>query len=167
MQWFTLLSTLLGTAIGVASTLISERFRSKEARLQLHQAVRTEAYLSFLQSMNESAGAFRGLALTAAQAPPDQLQESSRQVFKESSLYVTRERIILFAPNSVAAAMNVVFNSLLQMQEAVNLRCDRYSPEFLSCLNKYADSVQMLRSEMRKDVGAEPLRNDVEWAPHG
>ncbi|WP_055702154.1 hypothetical protein [Streptomyces silaceus] len=165
MQWFTFLSTLLGAAIGVSSTLISERFRGRETRLQLERAMRTETYLNFLQAMNESAGALRTLALKAAETSPDQRQEASRKALGDSCLYVMRERVILFAPNSVAVAMNVVFNSLLEMQEVVAGGCDRRSPEFLDCLSAYADSVQTLRTEMRTDVGGEPLRNDIEWAP--
>ncbi|MEU7576658.1 hypothetical protein AB0B50_03520 [Streptomyces sp. NPDC041068] len=167
MQWFTLLSTLLGTTIGVASTLIAERFRSRDARRQHRETARVEIYLGFLQAMNESAEALRSLASRVDRLTPEELEESNRQVFQGSRLYVMRERVILFAPNSVAAAMNEVFNSLLTMREATAQRRGRHSPEFLARIGEYADAVQILRVEMRRDIGAAPLQDDIDWAPRG
>ncbi|MDR6977629.1 hypothetical protein J2X68_004348 [Streptomyces sp. 3330] len=58
---------------------------------------------------------------------------------------------------------NDLFITLRSKRNAVAAGHDAHSPEYMQASNSYAEALQTLRSEIRRDLGRGPLRRRVEY----
>ncbi|MFE4756203.1 hypothetical protein ACFRIB_39305 [Streptomyces mirabilis] len=163
MEWFTLVATLLGAAVGVAGTLFIERVRAREAERRARGTARAEAYVNFLVAVHTASGNMRSLALEIATVPEGERHPRARAAFRQGGLYEARERVVLFSPEPIAHAADALFNSLRSLRDVVADGGSVDDPAYVAKVESYAEALIQARTLMRVDVGELPLRREMTW----
>ena len=160
MEWMTLISTLSGAVLGVASALVVDAVRVRRDRSARLLDARRVAYVQFLVALTETDAAIQLLALNNTTPIAHGL---AQETFRSKSLLARRYEIGLVGPASVATAAEVAYQRLRAVAVAiattpVTVSVVRGSladnPEWEALHRPYADAIAELRAVMKRDMAA-------------
>ncbi|MFF4270895.1 hypothetical protein [Streptomyces sp. NPDC001536] len=161
MSWFTMISTLLGTALGITSTLFTERIRARDVVKRERAIVVMDAYVAFITAMHHAKGNIRTVALEIERIDESERGAKARQAFRGSGVYETLERLILLAPEGVVHAANSLFLILRDHRYIVANGNNPNSELYRQNSARYAEALHNLRSLVREDIGLESFNQNV------
>ncbi|MGW8985158.1 hypothetical protein ACWGQ9_21135 [Streptomyces parvus] len=155
MQWTTVVSTLIGAAIGIASTLLVDASRARRDEERHWKDYRRQVYSDFLAVLSTTAQALRTAALSTVDG--SERESAIREAYQASEVESARERVRLSAPPSVVDASTEVIRSLEVLRDhlADGLALD--SPEHGTLHWAYWATLHELRQSTRKDLGLEVM----------
>jgi len=150
MDWTTLAATALGAFVGVGSTLLADRVRwrrdradrTRQDRRQIYVTVLTRYRLAY-EDMREAALAGDGRERAAA----------VRRAFRSSGCDEARESALLCAPQEMADALEAVYATLRDLQDAFATGDPPLdSPAMQERRLKHAEAVWAARAAIRADL---------------
>ncbi|MDX3228314.1 hypothetical protein [Streptomyces sp. ME19-01-6] len=162
MDWITPVSTLIGTMVGVGSTLLGETVRAKRDRGHQRYELRRQLYARYLEALTNTDSELQLLAIRR-QTPVD--EADLRAAWRSHSLLSLNYEIALVAPPPVADAADTAYRSLRAMRNVLGAaEVTIGSPgapednapgtaEWRGVHRAYIDAMTALRSAMRADIG--------------
>ncbi|MEU9233487.1 hypothetical protein [Streptomyces subrutilus] len=156
MDWTAPLSTLIGAAIGIASTLFADRARANRDDERQWNEHRREIYADFLAAISTAAEAMRTAALAGISS--SDLEAGVREGYRASDVESARERVRLAAPPFVVEASTELILSLEQLRDRLATGLGPDSPEHGPVHWAYWAKLHDLRQAMRKDMGLEEMK---------
>jgi hypothetical protein len=158
MEWMTLISTLSGAVLGVASALVVDAVRVRRDRSARLLDARRVAYVHLLVALTETDAAIQLLALNNTTPIP---HSTVQETFRSKSLLARRYEIGLVGPASVATAAEAAYQRLRAVAVAIAttpvavsvIRDGRPdNPEWNTLHQPYADAIAELRTVMKRDM---------------
>ncbi|MFJ3900307.1 hypothetical protein [Streptomyces sp. NPDC090025] len=151
-----LLSTLVGAAIGIVTTLVADRNRWRREDSKDALRLRMEVYTQYTTAVKVLGETLQALARREHESD-DERALALREAFRESGIAVASERMWLIAPEPVVKASNGVFHCLRRI-------CDGYAdgtvvggPEDRERWEERGIEAARMRKLMREDLGVGPL----------
>ncbi|MER5745667.1 hypothetical protein ABT097_20640 [Streptomyces sp. NPDC002225] len=151
MEWTALIATAVGAAIGVGSTLVTDRATWRRGtREQDREALRTAA-ARFLEALTEARDTISD-ASGSAHLPPDERAQLARAAFTAHSLYSKQYQLELLAPSEVAESARDATHQLLRYRDAVAAGHLRDAPECAGARRAFREARQRLMAAMRSSL---------------
>jgi hypothetical protein len=152
MYWASLLSTLVGAAIGLAATFIAARMRWTRDKTDREARDRRQLYAEYLAAVATTRNRLRMAARTADE-PLVERAEQARTAFAEGRAYELRYQVALIAPKEVADASTAVVRALRELRDAIEAGVLRGEPNYVTLRESFDDRYESLIRHMREDVG--------------
>ena len=155
MDWLPLISTLLGAFIGVGSTLVVDRVRWRRDQERQGRETRRTVYVEFLGALHTARESF--WLLSRGVIPPGKsLEDAAREVLHISQVWITGERLLITAPQTVIDVVDIVTKELRRLRDVVGAGHTNESPEFHQAESTYVDALINLRATIRNDLDIRP-----------
>jgi hypothetical protein len=160
MDWSLMVSTFLGAVIGVGSTLLADRARSRrDADAKDLDALRA-LYTEFLGTLNRTSEALFSVAAGRV-AKGTSRDAAAHEAFQRFEVYTVRERLIATGTESVILAGDVAFHRLRDLRDTVADGSGLGSERHSALLDLYGDALRSLRDGVRVDLKKEPLKEHI------
>lgn len=152
MDWLAQVNTLIGAAIGIGATLLTERVRARREgereRAQVHQRL----YSDYLMALSRALEALREVQ---HHEPAASLPGAARLALKESDSYPLRYQLSVIAPATVVARSEDVYRQLRGLRDMVARGETAESAVFRAARSQYGHAFYLLRQSMRTDLTAD------------
>jgi hypothetical protein len=155
MSWLTLLSTALGAAIGIVSTLVADRARFRRELIKVDRDARRQLYAEFLTADAAAHDTMRLQAFTAHGSGERRL--AVHEAFSNSQLYSTRYRMTVLAPASVVRDSEDTFRRLRRIRRVLSEGHGVESDTYIALHQEHEAALRSLRNSMREDLGTGAL----------
>ncbi|MFD7388027.1 hypothetical protein ACFV46_06135 [Streptomyces sp. NPDC059852] len=150
MDWTTLAATALGAFVGVGSTLLADRVRRHHDRADRTRQERRQIYVTVLTKYRLAYEDMREAALTR---DGRERATAVRQAFRSSGCDEARESALLCAPREMADALEAVYATLRDLQDAFATGDPPLdSPAMQERRLKHAEAVWAARAAIRGDL---------------
>ncbi|MEU8034837.1 hypothetical protein AB0C13_41080 [Streptomyces sp. NPDC049099] len=106
-----LVSTLVGAAIGVGSTMLADRTRWVRDRRERIELAQQQLRADFIAAVARSADIVWNVA-NQDQPPTEDGNRCAREAFREADLYTWRYRIALSSPPEIVAGCEALLDAL-------------------------------------------------------
>ncbi|MYX07325.1 hypothetical protein GTW98_10965 [Streptomyces sp. SID8375] len=153
MGWGSLLSTVLGAAIGVLSTLAADRARAKRSREDSDQNIRRELYADYLAALARTRNHLR-LAARSRDTPLEDRARKAMEAFQEGNAYELRYQVALVAPATVVDASTTAFRALRDLRDLIEDGATHTERNYLELRDHWEDRFAELRTEMKRDLNS-------------
>lgn len=110
MSWIPVVATVVGAVVGLGSGLLIDHVRSRRDNTAKWLTVRRETYASYLSALHEANEAMRAVSL-GEHAQDLTRMAAARAAFRAARVTMTREQVILLAPEPVIIAADAAFRS--------------------------------------------------------
>jgi hypothetical protein len=155
MDWLPLASTLLGALIGVGSTLAVDRAKWRRDQERQARETRRTVYVEFLGALNTARESL--WTLSRGIIPPGKRREdATREVLHESEVWITGERLLITAPQTVIDVADTATKELRHLRDVVSAGYTTESPELRQAESTYVDALMNLRATIRNDLDVPP-----------
>jgi hypothetical protein len=146
--WVTLISTLLGVALGFGSTLLVDRARSGRDDAKERQQIRRAAYVDFLTNISK---AFEDLWALARREllTEEPIDSAARKIIRTGGIYESRNLISIIAPAPVVSAANEAVKALHAFRNVVGSGASMDSPEYIKASEEFRASLRNTRQTLR------------------
>ncbi|MFD0448694.1 hypothetical protein ACFQ10_50235 [Streptomyces indonesiensis] len=153
MEWTTLIATLLGAIIAMASTLLIEvRKDRREAQGEWRRSKR-ELYAGYLATLAQVRSELQLLILDR-DMPDDERPVAARRAF--ARCYDLRYQVEILAPRSVVDPALTYFRAVRRLRDAAGASLGRQEVEREDPFNVIG-TLEAVREAMRKDMGTDAL----------
>lgn len=88
--------------------------------------------------------------------PGKSLEDAAREVLPQSGLWMTGERLLIAAPQTVIDVVDITTNKLRHLRDVVGAGYADESTEYRQAESTYVDAVVNLRAAIRSDLDAQP-----------
>jgi len=151
VDWIPVVTTLLGTVVGVGSTLVVDRVRSSREQRQRWDDLRRQSYVQFLVATNHTHQALCAVALgiSSSEAPK---AARAREAFVSNGIYAACEQVVIVAPEPIRIAANVAFDLLKRYRDLIENGHDTDNSANRALLDQYRQSRDSLRELMHEDL---------------
>ncbi|MDI2131175.1 hypothetical protein [Yinghuangia seranimata] len=159
MELLTLVGTLSGAVLGIASTMATETFRARRDRRARLDGVRREGYAKYLQALTRTDAAMQAAA--AAHAGPLDA-DVALEAFRSQDLLACRYELVLIASPETGRAAEEAYRRLRDIREAliaahleistVAARDSDRTVAWRSVHRPYVEALEGLREAMRRDI---------------
>ncbi|OPC77841.1 hypothetical protein B4N89_36855 [Embleya scabrispora] len=157
MDWIAPVSALVGTALGVAATLVADRLRWRRETTERQTDLRRQLYAEYLAAVSR----MRGILVDVARDVPPGAADREQRIragFLSPGAYELRHRLAIVAPSDVIAAARATFIALRDIRDCLIAGADATDPTFRALEGAALDDeLHNLRQVMRRDLGAPPL----------
>jgi hypothetical protein len=150
--WSTMLATLAGGTLGLSSSMLIDRTRSRRDRREQWLRIRLEVYVDYLAELSKAYEALWALARGEYEGAGTNVDAAARLILRGAAIFQTRQRLLILASPSVRSAGDVAFNHLMQLRSVVGTGSLADSPEFRSANQAYRASMDALREAMRAEL---------------
>lgn len=154
MDWAPLVSTTLGAVIGIASTLATDRARTRRGRQDTDRAARQQLYGDYLAALARTRNQIRMAARPTA-LPAAERTRRAAEAFHEGNAYELRYQIAVVAPQPVVEASTAAFRALRDLRDHVEAGAHHTSPDYVQARDRWELLLTELRRTMRRDLGRE------------
>ncbi|GCE02258.1 hypothetical protein EHYA_10035 [Embleya hyalina] len=155
----TLVGTLTGAVLGVASTMAAEAFRARRDRRARLDTVRRDGYARYLRALARTDAA---LQEAAARRPGPLGKDEALDAFRSEDLLGRRYEVGLIASPEVGRAADEAYRRLRDIREAmiathletstVATRDDNRTTTWRAVHRPYVTALEELREAMRRDI---------------
>jgi len=152
VEWSTLLATLVGGAVGVSSSFLLDRARSSRDRREQWQQSRLEVYVDYLTELSRAYESLWALARREYETAVDNPDATARLILRASSMFQTRQRLLILASQSVRAAGQNAFDDIMRLRSVVGSGVLAQSEDFKAANGSYRASVEGLRDAIRHEL---------------
>ncbi|MFJ3288899.1 hypothetical protein ACIPMW_26875 [Streptomyces sp. NPDC086669] len=150
MDWTTLAATALGAFVGVGSTLLADRVRWRRDQADRTRQERRQIYVTVLTKYRLAYEDMREAALTGGGR---ERAAAVRQAFRSSGCDEARESALLCAPQAMADALEAVYATLRDLQDAFATGDPPLdSPAMQERRLRHAEAVWSARAAIRGDL---------------
>ncbi|MFJ7019884.1 hypothetical protein ACIQUW_16175 [Streptomyces sp. NPDC101117] len=150
MDWTTLAATALGAFVGVGSTLLADRVRWRRDQADRTRQERRQIYVTVLTKYRLAYKDMREAALTG---DGRERAAAVRQAFRSSGCDEARESALLCAPQAMADALEAVYATLRDLQDAFATGDPPLdSPAMQERRLRHAEAVWSARAAIRGDL---------------
>ncbi|MFE2629426.1 hypothetical protein ACFYZU_24680 [Streptomyces sp. NPDC001651] len=150
MDWTTLAATALGAFVGVGSTLLADRVRWRRDQVDRTRQERRQIYVTVLTKYRLAYEDMREAALTG---DGRERAAAVRQAFRSSGCDEARESALLCAPQAMADALEAVYATLRDLQDAFATGDPPLdSPAMQERRLRHAEAVWSARAAIRGDL---------------
>jgi hypothetical protein len=125
MDWTTPVSTLIGAAVGVGSTLLAETVRARRDRTQQLNHLRRELYARYLAALTGTDGELQLLAVRHGTPVPE---ADLRTAWHAHAVLALNHEVQLIAPDHVADAADRAYRALRARRNLLATPADPASP---------------------------------------
>jgi len=150
MSWIPVLATVLGAVVGLGSGLLIDHVRFRRDNTAKWLSARRETYVSYLSALHEANEAMRVVSL-GEHAQELSRMAAARAAFRGAKVTMTREQVILLAPEHVVIAADEAFLRLRDIRDRIGQGEDL--AEYQPVLDEYARRLHGLRDAIRRDLG--------------
>jgi len=157
VEWFALVSTLVGGLIGIGSALMVERTKWQRQVSQDDLKSRRQLYADFLADLGITRDAIRAIA-RGFHPTAISRRQAAEEAFMAADLYSRRFQVAISAPEPVVAQATATYRALRSMRDVVAERHDQKSPEYATAKAAFEAALSELLTRMRADLGARPWR---------
>jgi hypothetical protein len=119
MEWSTLLATLIGGALGLSSSMLVDRNRSRRDRREQWGRRRLEVYVDYLAELSRAYESLWALARGEYESTSRDAGATARLILRAGAIFQTRQRLLILSSQSVRAAGDVAFGDLMQLRSVV------------------------------------------------
>ncbi|KAB2973422.1 hypothetical protein F8R89_16160 [Streptomyces sp. SS1-1] len=150
MDWTTLAATALGAFVGVGSTLLADRVRWRRDRADRTRQERRQIYVTVLTTYRL---AYEDMREAALSGDGRERAAAVRRAFRSSGCDEARESALLCAPQARADALESVYATLRDLQDAFATGDPPLdSPAMQELRLKHAEAVWAARAAIRADL---------------
>ena len=158
MSWIPVLATVVGAVVGLGSGLVVDQVRSGRDASAKALAVRRDAYVGYLSALHEANEAMRAVSLGEHAQELPRLA-AARAACRTASVTMTREQLILLAPEPVILAADDAFRSLRALRDRIGQ--GESLTDYEPVLEDYASHLHALRDATRRDLGVQGNIPDI------
>ncbi|WP_326725587.1 hypothetical protein OHT59_45560 [Streptomyces sp. NBC_00243] len=151
MQWTALISTGLGAAIGVGSTLAADRMRWRRDSRERERANLQVLYAEFIEALLGARDDIDQISKQTDRSPQDRAQ-SVRDVIADHGTYTKEYQLELIAPASVIARAQDASHKLALYRDTVLNGATRDDPPCQEARGIFRDARKALVAEMRASL---------------
>ncbi|MFJ4969762.1 hypothetical protein [Streptomyces sp. NPDC088755] len=152
MEWIPLVSTALGAAIGVGSTLLADRARWRRDRAGQDLDVRRQLYADYTAALSRIRTALNECA--QEDIPTAERTRKVREVFLTPGAYEIRHQLAIVAPPEIVDAARSAFVVLRDTRDLLAAGASVDDAAYADLEERFDAAVAALRSLMRLDLGA-------------
>ncbi|MHC3820059.1 hypothetical protein [Streptomyces sp. DT9] len=152
MEWIPLVSTALGAAIGVGSTLLADRARWRRDRAGQDLDVRRQLYADYTAALSRIRTALNECVredIPAAERP-----RRIREEFLTPGAYEIRHQLAIVAPPEIVDAARSAFVVLRDTRDLLAAGASVDDAAYADLEERFDAAVAALRTLMRLDLGA-------------
>ncbi|MFE1331492.1 hypothetical protein [Streptomyces microflavus] len=152
MEWIPLVSTALGAAIGVGSTLLADRARWRRDRAGQDLDVRRQLYADYTAALSRIRTALNECVredIPAAERP-----RRIREAFTTPGAYEIRHQLAIVAPPEIVDAARSAFVVLRDTRDLLVAGASVDNAAYAELEERFDAAVAALRTVMRLDLGA-------------
>jgi hypothetical protein len=146
------MSTLVGAAIGVGSTLAVERARWHRERHERARSERNRLYADYLASLSRTRNELR-IAAYDVHMPHEKRGEVVRDAFKTGGVYELRYQVALVAPREVILASDTAVRALRRVRDVVAAGATHEQSPYVEARESWEVAFAELQERMRLDIG--------------
>ena len=150
------MAALAGGALGLSSTLLIDRTRSRRDRREQWLSRRLEVYVDYLAELSRAYETLWALARREHDAVGQDLDAAARLVLRSGAVFQIRQRLKILASRPVITSGDVVFGNLMEMRAVVGAGHRAESPEFRYANQTYRSSMDDLREDIRSELDLPP-----------
>jgi CHAD domain-containing protein len=147
-----MVSTGLGAAIALVSTLLADKRRWSRERSAARADSRRVLYGQHLHTLSIARSALRQIVRNPTLVP-DQRRHAAREAFEPC--YGLRYEITIAAPAFVVTSAEEAFQRLRDLRTAVSEGEAARTPGYIAAADAYDEALRQLRVAMRRDLGAD------------
>lgn len=151
MDWGPLISTSLGAAIGIASTLATDQIRTRRGREDKDHAARQQLYGDYLAALARTRNHLR-MAARPAVLPDEERARMAAEAFHAGNAYELRYQIAVVGPREVVEASTAAFRSLRDLRDRVEEGALHTSQDYIEARDRWELLLAELRVAMRRDL---------------
>ncbi|MEU6557798.1 hypothetical protein ABZ915_47505 [Streptomyces sp. NPDC046915] len=148
MDVIPLISTIVGAAIGIGSTLLADRTRWARDRRERVELAQQQLRADFIAAVARGADIVWNVA-HQDQPPTEDGNRSAREAFRQADLYTWRYRIALSSPPEIVAASESLLDALRHYRNTVAAGERRSSAQYSEAKSSYfaavAEAINILR----------------------
>ncbi|WP_329230920.1 hypothetical protein OG488_19390 [Streptomyces sp. NBC_01460] len=152
MEWIPLVSTALGAAIGVGSTLLADRARWRRDRAGQDLDVRRQLYADYTAALSRIRTALNECA--QEDIPTAERTRKVREVFLTPGAYEIRHQLAIVAPPEIVDAARSAFVVLRDTRDLLAAGASVDDAAYADLEERFDAAVAALRTLMRLDLGA-------------
>ncbi|MEU1330168.1 hypothetical protein [Streptomyces sp. NPDC005865] len=152
MEWISPVSTALGAAIGIGSTLVTDRLRWRRERAGQSLDVRRQLYAEYTAALSRTRTALDECVhdhMSVEERP-----QRVRELFLAPGAYELRHQLAITAPHEVVEAARTAFVVLRDTRDLLMGGTTVDSPAYRELEDEFDAAVGELRTLMRRDLGA-------------
>ncbi|MFC7867381.1 hypothetical protein ACFU5B_26660 [Streptomyces murinus] len=154
MQWITLIATLLGALIAMASTVLIEAHKDRrEARGEWRRSKR-ELYGAYLATLAQVRGELQ-LIILDRDIPDADRTVAARRVF--ARCYDLRYQLEILAPQAVVEPALAYFRAVRRLRDAVGVGMDKQAVEREHFFEDVMNTLRQARNAIRHDMGTDAM----------
>ncbi|MEU5690144.1 hypothetical protein DEJ48_39185 [Streptomyces venezuelae] len=148
MDVLPLISTIVGAAIGIGSTLLADRTRWARDRRDRVELAQHQLRADFIAAVARSADIVWNVA-HHDQPPTEDGNRGAQEAFREADLYTWRYRIALSSPSEIVAASETLLDALRHYRNTVAAGERKGSTQYSEARSTYfaavAEAINVLR----------------------
>ncbi|MFJ6232687.1 hypothetical protein ACIQH0_01210 [Streptomyces griseus] len=152
MEWIPLVTTGLGAAIGVGSTLLADRARWRRDRAGQDLDVRRQLYADYTAALSRIRSALHECA--QEDTPTAERTRRVREEFLAPGAYEIRHQLAIVAPPEIVDAARSAFVVLRDTRDLVAAGASVGDVAYAELEERLDAAVAALRAVMRLDLGA-------------
>ncbi|MEU0278296.1 hypothetical protein [Streptomyces sp. NPDC006195] len=152
MEWIPVVSTALGAAIGVGSTLLADRARWRRDRAGQDLDVRRQLYADYTAALSRIRTGLNECA--QEDIPAGERLRRIREVFLTPGAYEIRHQLAIVAPPEIVEAARSAFVVLRDTRDLLAASASVNDAVYAELEEKFDAAVVELRTVMRLDLGA-------------
>lgn len=152
MEWISLVSTALGAAIGVGSTLLADRARWRRDRAGQNLDVRRQLYADYTAALSRTRTALN--ECVQQEIPAGERSLRVRELFLAPGAYEIRHQLAIIAPPEVVEAARSAFVVLRDTRDLLVEGSSLDDAAYIEVEERFDAAVAELRTVMRLDLGA-------------
>ncbi|MFJ9112145.1 hypothetical protein [Streptomyces sp. NPDC102283] len=152
MEWIPLVSTALGAAIVVVSTLLADRARWRRDRAGQDLDVRRQLYADYTAALSQIRTALNECAQEGI--PAAERTRRVREVFLTPGAYEIRHQLAIVAPPEIVEASRSAFIVLRDTRDLLVAGASVDDAAYLEMEERFDAALAKLRTVMRLDLGA-------------
>ncbi|MFH9121464.1 hypothetical protein [Streptomyces globisporus] len=152
MEWIPLVSTALGAAIGIGSTLLADRARWRRDRAGQDLDVRRQLYADYTAALSRIRTALNECA--QEDIPTAERTRRVREEFLTPGAYEIRHQLAIVAPPEIVGAARAAFVVLRDTRDLLAAGASVDDAAYADLEERFDSAVAALRTVMRLDLGA-------------
>ncbi|GHB71082.1 hypothetical protein GCM10010306_075930 [Streptomyces umbrinus] len=156
MNWASLISAVLGAAIGITSTLLADRARWRRDSEERHRTERREVYTEYLTALSRTRNGLR----EAARSPVNERSGNAREAFHTGGAYELRIQMTITAPDRLIQPSEAAYRSLRKLRNSIEDGASHNDEAYIEQREDYQSTLEILRRGMREDLGVATAADD-------